>query len=161
MSTNRKCIRFVPPQSDTQESWSGTALTVVIRVPFDIINQWAGIIPNSGPDTLTMNYSDSLGQTGTLTRNVTFWGTDTGWAFISQDGTRQFLVSGIDGALYDSYAVTINARNTTASAAALTPCSNPGRYGACDLVTNQVRPVAAFIVDGNVEQPPSYPPPQT
>jgi hypothetical protein len=144
----RQGVRLIEPSPKTiEQSVAGGNLYVTVTMPFGILNKWLPLMPSSGPDVLVINYADTLGQVGIVSRNVTFWMSDSGYVFVSSDGSTQFLIGGVDGPFFDANALAVNARNVTALAAALLPCCNPARYDAAVLVTGQVRPVT-WIHDG-------------
>jgi len=116
-------------------------------MPYDRLVKYVALLPNTGPDTITVMYTDQLGQSAQLVRNVTLWATDCGWAFIGTDGAAQFLISGVNGGLYDTYGLIVDTRNMNAGAVPLTACANPARYGWPTWLPNQTQPTI-LIHDG-------------
>jgi hypothetical protein len=155
----RQCRRLAEPSSQTIEQNSGTSfplrnLTITISMPFDLVNQYVAQIPNTGPDTLVVNYTDNLGQHGQFSRNCTLWMSDFGYILLSTDQSKQFLVASSNASFWQSNALTINARNNTAGAPPLLPCCNTDRYDANTLRPNQAIP-SLFVYDGVVLTNPS------
>ena len=146
----RQCVRLMQPDVNTTEYIVSGNLQIGITMPYDRLTNYVGQFPTGGgPDTLTIAYTDTMGQTqGPLVLNVTLWMSDTGYCFISQDGTKQFLVAGVNGAFFDANYASVNARNVAAFAPALaTQCTNASGYDYTTLLPDQIRPVT-FIVNG-------------
>jgi hypothetical protein len=144
----RICTRIAQPGIKTTEYIKNNALQIGITMPYDQVTTFAPQFPtNGGPDTLTITYTDQTGQPqGPLTLNLTFWMSDAGYCFISADGTKQFLIAGVNGAFFDANCTAINNRNITASATPLAGvCMNAGGYGYTTLLPNQVRPVTSIV----------------
>ena len=144
--TCRQFARLSEPMGSTIEQINGANLKITITLPVGIVNRYAALIPNSGPDTLIINYTDNLGQAQILTYSLTLWMSDAGYVFISSDGGTQLLVAGVNGAFFDANAANVNARNVTAAATALLPACNSGYDGAL-LLPNQVQPTV-WIMNG-------------
>jgi hypothetical protein len=136
----RQCVRLSQPSPKTVETISVGNLAIYIGMPFDLVNQYVAQIPNVGPDTLTVNYTDNLGQSGSFTRNVTFWMSDYGYVFLSVDQGTQFLVASNNECFWETNTANVNGRNVTAGATALLACCNQDRYDANTLQPNQQIP---------------------
>jgi hypothetical protein len=145
----RQGLRIVNPDPRTTENYTSPNLSIGVYMSLAGFNRIRGNIPASGPDTLTVTYSHQQGIPYVETYTLTLWMSDTGYIFISRDGLWQYLISGVNGPFFDQNAVTVNTRNTNASATALTACANASRYDYVQLLPNQVRPVT-MIVDGNL-----------
>lgn len=145
----RRCARLAEPSSKTIEQISMAGnLSIFITLPVAIVTRWASKIPNSGPDTLVINYTDYMGNAASLTRSLTLWMSDSGYVFLSPDQGTQLLIAGVNGNFFDANATQINNRNALALAPGLLPCCNPPRYDAPKLLPNQVRP-QLWIRDGS------------
>lgn len=144
---SRQCARLAEPSSFTFEQIGQGNLLITITLPIAQVNQYASLIPNIGPDTLIMNYTDSLGQAQQFTRNVTFICSDYGYVFLSADQSTQLLIASVNPTFWQTYAASINSRNVAASASPLLPCCNASRYGANVLLAGQAIPTE-FIYNG-------------
>lgn len=146
---SRQCRRLAEPSDMTVEQSyaSPFQLQITISLPLAIVQKYAALIPNSGADTLIINYTDEFNQPNTISRSVTLWMSDNGYIFLSTDGLTQLLVASVNGAFFDANAVNINTRNTNASATPLLPCSNASRYDTPKLLTRELLPLVQ-IYDG-------------
>ena len=140
-------VRLTQPDNRTDEVYSSGAITLSVNVSFDILTLYAAAFPVTGPDTLNITYVDDMGQSNTYTVNLTLWMSDAGYVFVSTDGSKQFLIAGIDGPFFDLIAPIINARNVTSAATALTALGNTSRYDYTIELSNQTRPTT-LIRDG-------------
>jgi len=147
----RKCVRLAEPNDTTiEQSYpSPYFLQVTVNMPLSLVQQYAALIPTTGPDTLVINYFDSLGQPQQLTRSLTLWMSENGYCFIGSDSASQFLIASVNPTFWQANAATINARNSGANATALLPCCNVDRYGANTLLDGQAIP-PLFVYDGVV-----------
>lgn len=145
---SRQCIRLNEPLATTIETLTFTGnLVITFEMAYEQILKYASLFPSSGLDTINVVYSDALGQQSTMTRNVTLWGSDEGWIFISSDGASQLLIASVNGNFYNANAQAIDNRNSAARATPLAPCVNPARYGWPTFIPNQTQPTT-FIRDG-------------
>ena len=145
------CVRIIQPRFDTIEQYNPStgALTITWQIYKADPRQIAallGDIPSTGLDTMVVNYASGLGQEGQIQRNVNLWATDGGWAYLGVGGKKQYLVSGIDGRFFDSYALAINQRNVLAGIQPLQRCCNEG-FGYVRPIRNQHMP-RIWIRDG-------------
>lgn len=143
----RQCARLAEPDERTDEQYNAGSLTVTIYLPYDVAKHWAAQIPNSGADTLVMNYTDYLGQPGTLAVAVTLWMSDNGYVFLTINQGTQLLVASVNPTFWDTYVTTVNARNVTALAVPLLPCANALRYDYPALLPNTQTPTI-WVRDG-------------
>jgi hypothetical protein len=145
---------LVNPDSRTTEVLTGAGnLQIGAYVPLEVMNRYAGIFPTTGFDSVTLNYANISGQPLSMTFSVTLWMSDAGYVFVCTDNITQLLISGVNGAFFSANAANINQRNFNAFATALQPCGNASRYGACDLLPNQVRPTVWYRDGVLIPQP--------
>lgn len=119
-NTCRQGIRLTEPDPRTIEQINGGNLSLFIWMPYARLVQYAPMLPSTGPDTLTINYTDMQGQPGSITRNLTLFMSDASYVFIGNNGSTQFLIDSLNpGGFWDLNFALINARNAASSLSAI------------------------------------------
>ena len=144
----RECVRLLQPDPRNIEQFCDDALTITTYWSADLLQNYYGALPNSGPDTLLVRYFQN-GQYCTASVNVTLWASDGGWCYIGTDGA-QYLITARDPLFYDAFALIVNARNVANGATPLTTCCDVTQgYGWLKKIPNYPL-TSVWIKDGIV-----------
>jgi hypothetical protein len=142
----RFCKRIAHQEDIISESYSDSVMEIACEVPIDVQMYLLRNVYNTGFDRLTL-MSTYNNVTVTNTVYVTFWATNGGYVFISKPfhkshtkpplginptpGFRhQFMLTSLDGQLFDSVYMDLNNRNARRGMPKIKPPRNQDGYGA-------------------------------